>query len=59
VSDNPNVDQRTPSVSIDLAEVGRSLLGEAGANDDGRSALTLTPGRSALTLTPAVGGPLK
>jgi hypothetical protein len=50
MSENPNVDQRTPSAPIDLAEVGRGLLEEAAANDNGRSALTLTP---------AEGGTLK
>lgn len=50
MSDNPNVDERTPATPVALADIGQQLLDEAGGNANGRSALTLTP---------AQGGPLK
>lgn len=50
VSQNPNVEERTPDIPVALEELSRSLLDEAGANDNGRAALTLTPSE---------GGPLK
>lgn len=50
MSQNPNVEERTPDSPVVLEELGTSLLDEAGANDNGRAALTLTPSE---------GGPLK
>ncbi|HSK24063.1 MAG TPA: cupin domain-containing protein [Egicoccus sp.] len=49
MSDNPNVNERTPTPPVDLAEIGQQLLGEARESS----------GRSAVTLTPSDGGPLK
>lgn len=50
MSENPNVEERTPDSPVSLGELGSSLLDEAKANDNGRAALTLTP---------SLGGPLK
>lgn len=50
MSQNPNVDERTPETPVGLGELGDSLLREAAENDNGRAAVTLTP---------SVGGPLK
>lgn len=50
MSENPNVEQRTPDSPVVLEELGRSLLDEADQNDNGRAALTLAP---------SPGGPLK
>jgi quercetin dioxygenase-like cupin family protein len=50
MTQNPNVEARTPQPPVDLDTLGRQLLQEARTNDNGRSALTLTP---------AEGGPLK
>ena len=50
MSQNPNVEERTPETPVGLDELGRKLLDEAGGNDNGRAALTLTPSQ---------GGPLK
>jgi quercetin dioxygenase-like cupin family protein len=50
VSENPNVEERTPSPPVQLAELGQQLLEEARGHSNGRSALTLTP---------SGGGPLK
>lgn len=50
MSENPNVDERTPEPPVSLTDAGASLLDEARSNDNGRAALTLTP---------APGGPLK
>ena len=49
MSDNPNVEERTPEPPVDLVGLGQKLLGEARESS----------GRSALTLTPSEGGPLK
>lgn len=50
MSENPNVDERTPESPVDLRGLGDSLLGEAAESDNGRAAVTLTP---------SAGGPLK
>lgn len=50
MSDNPNVEQRTPEPPVVLAEVATQLLEEARSSDAGHAALTLTP---------AEGGALK
>jgi quercetin dioxygenase-like cupin family protein len=50
VSQNPNVEDRTPDAPVQLADVGRELMEEARVHSNGRSALTLTPSE---------GGPLK
>lgn len=40
---NENVEERTPSLPVDLSELGSRLLDEARDADSGRAAVTLTP----------------
>ena len=57
MSDNPQVDDRTPTPPVALAELGTSLLGEARDSSHGRAAVTLTPtGALKQTLLAIVGG---
>ena len=50
MSENPNVEERTPDAPVDTRQVAEQLLSEAEENGNGRAALTLTP---------TSGGPLK
>jgi quercetin dioxygenase-like cupin family protein len=49
MSDNPQVNERTPQPPVTLPDLGASMLDEARAQANGRAAVTLTPGE---------GGPL-
>ena len=49
MSANENVNARTPTPPVDLADIGAKLMSEARERS----------GRSAVTLTPSDGGPLK